>query len=124
MPFDQKYDDTFLVAIQPAVTELNYDCIRNDQEPLTGDLVKQILDDIQGSIFVIADVSESNPNVLYETGYARGLKINVLQICCTSYKKIPFDIRNNETIPYKRGRTKILYKELSKNLQKMINKAL
>lgn len=120
MPISKEYDDTYYVGIQPVVTKLNFNCIRVDQEPILGDINVNIKQIIKESDFVIADVSESNPNVLYEMGYAEGVKLKVFQICSTSIENLPFDIRNNKTILYNIGQTNELAKELYRFLHQSI----
>jgi hypothetical protein len=120
MPFAKEYDDTFFVGIQPIVTRLKFDCIRIDQEPIPGDTTKNIKQMIEDSAFIIADVSESKPNVLFEMGYAEGNKLKVFQICSTGLDNLPFDIRNNKTIYYSKGQTKELSKVLNKTLRQFV----
>lgn len=121
MPFEKIYDDTYLVAIQPAVISANLDCIRVDEEPNTGDIVARIKRLIEESILLIADVSESKPNVLYEMGYAEGLQHKTIQISSTPLDQLPFDIRNNMTIQYSIGQTHSLRDEIAKTLRTILS---
>jgi hypothetical protein len=120
MPFSKEYDDTYLVGIVPVITKLKYIPIRIDEEPIAGDIAIEIKQKIADSSFVIADVSEAKPNVLYEMGFAEGKQKRVFQVCSTPLESLPFDIRNNQTIAYCKGQTSVLAKNLGLILRKYI----
>lgn len=117
MPFSDQYDDTFFNAMVPAAKQVGAACKRVDVEGVNGDVVIEIEHLIEGSIAVIADLSESRANVLYETGYAHALKRPTFHICSTSLKHLPFDVRNWNTVKYRIGQTYKLKTELSKLLR-------
>lgn len=119
MPFNPKYDDTFLVGMQPAAISVGAVCERVDHAGHYGDIVSQIKDMILNSSAVIADLSESRPNVCYEIGLAEARRKPVIQICGTSLYKLPFDLRNNATIKYSIGQTTRLQKRLKEELKKI-----
>ncbi len=115
LPFSYKYDDTFEIGIQQAATVNKIFAKRVDHEHFSGDSVDEIKDLIYNSVGVIADLTEIRPNVLYELGYAEGLGRKTIQICrtdVTPLKDLPFDVRNNFTVPYLEGGTTKLYKDL------------
>lgn len=64
MPFEREYDDTFFVAMTDAAAQVNATCKRVDREEFSGDIVEEIKRLIEASVGVIADLSESKPNVL------------------------------------------------------------
>jgi hypothetical protein len=122
MPFLPKYDDTFLVAMGPAAHEVNAECVRVDHiERLTRNIVTEICSEIKKSIAVIADISESRPNVLYEIGYAHASGKEVIQICSTE-DDYPFDVSHNPTIKYNPGQTSKLKDNLTKKLKAVLNR--
>jgi hypothetical protein len=121
MPFSSEYDDTYFVAMIPAAKEVNATCKRTDKEDFSGDIVSAIKTRIKQSIAVIADLSEANPNVLYEVGYAHALNKSIIHICCTPLDKLPFDVRNWSTISYERGRTHLLCKPLVTRLTSLVS---
>ncbi len=112
MPFTDKYYDTYEVAFVPACYQYNAKCIRIDHSAFAGDIVSEIKKQIQKSLFVIADLSDNRPNVLYEIGYATALKKKVIQVCSTDFNNIPFDVRNDKTIKYMIGATMRLKNKL------------
>jgi hypothetical protein len=103
MPFDPKYQDVFFIAMAEAAVKLNAVCKRVDMEEFSGDIVTEIKDLINKSTAVIADLSESNPNVLYEVGYAHGKNIPTVHICSTPLRDLPFDVSHWNTITYQPG---------------------
>lgn len=117
MPFSPEYDDTYLVAMARAAETINAVCKRVDHEKFEGDIVEEIKRLIRESIAVIADLSESKPNVLYETGFAHALERPTIHICSTPLDKLPFDVRNLNTIKYVKGQTYKLQSELIKRLR-------
>lgn len=117
MPFNRSYDDTFLVAIQPAALAVNAVAFRVDHDGHSGDLVRQIKEMIGAAQVVIADLSESRPNVCHEVGYAEALGRPVVQISSEALKSLPFNLRNNQTIGYKKGQTMKLRTKLEQSLR-------
>lgn len=77
---------------------------RSDEAPGGGDLIKAIIEGILRADLIIADLTYSNPNVLYELGVANALSKDCLMICqkraglwATSQKgegspTLPFDL--------------------------------
>jgi hypothetical protein len=120
MPYSEQYDDTFLVAMQPAAIVAGAICQRVDHDGRSGDVVQQIKEMIKASILCIADLSESRPNVCYEAGFAGALGKPVIQICSTDVNNLPFILRNNSTFKSKIGQTIKLRKKLEVELKKYI----
>jgi hypothetical protein len=84
MPFAPHYEDTFFLGMVPAAETVKATCVRVDQEKFQGDIVTEIsrLNGISNAM--IADVSEPNPNVFFETGYAYALRIPVILLSSSS----------------------------------------
>lgn len=122
MPFSRKYDDTYFVAMAYAAKEANASCKRIDNEEFTGDIVEELKRLIKQSIAVIADLSESKPNVLYEAGYAHALGKPTVHICSTPLPELPFDVRNWNTIEYQLGQTTALREPLARRLNALLQK--
>ncbi|MFT8838377.1 hypothetical protein [Liquorilactobacillus satsumensis] len=98
-------------AIKKALKEekINCDVIKSEDrfEPTRGNnIVENIWQDICTSKFIIADLSEKNPNVFYELGICDTLGKIVIPICSkksrdNDYKgNLPFDIASEYTIFY------------------------
>jgi|SRR5918993_943484 hypothetical protein len=119
MPFKKEYDDTY-IAMTEAVKVVNFALKRIDEDPSVGDISLKIQDEIKKSSIVIGDLSELNPNVLYEIGFAHGNNIPTILICSTNLKKLPFNIRNHNTIRYQKGRTHLLKTQLTETLMTIL----
>ena len=96
----KRSDDIMNRIINPIATEVGYSVIRADL--LTGDI---ILDDIIKMIIeadiVIADLTDFNPNVMYELGMRQAIKGKVICIIKNeNLDNLPFDIIQLRTIPY------------------------
>ncbi len=91
MPFDEKLDAIYHHGIKPIVEELGYRCRRADQHFASSPIMFEIFDDIMRARFIIADLTDSNPNVFYELGIAHALKKCVVLLKrAGSY--VPFDL--------------------------------
>jgi hypothetical protein len=120
MPFAQQYDDTFLVGIQPASLVNGAMAERVDHNGMAGPVVPQIKAMIKAAKVIVADLSDSRPNVLHEVGFAEALRKPIIQICSTPTSGLPFNVRNNQTIQYSIGQTAKLKKTLESEIQKYV----
>lgn len=122
MPFSREYDDTYFIAMSHAAEQVGAECKRVDRKEFSGDIVEQIKRLIRSSAAVIVDLSEAKPNVLYEAGYAHALRKPVVHICSTPLSELPFDVRNWNTIAYRRGQTALLREPLARRLKAVMGK--
>jgi hypothetical protein len=83
--------------IEPAVNQADYTLIRADQIIVPGSITAQIIAELLEASLVIADLSGTNPNVMYELAIRHAVGKPVIQIS-TSISEIPFDIINLRTI--------------------------
>jgi hypothetical protein len=116
MPFDQTFDDVFFVAMRGAAKANNMTARRVDQDEFNGDILSTILELIKDSEFVVADLSDAHPNVLYEAGFAHGLDKPVIHICSTPLSELPFDVSHNNSLIYSQGRTHSLTAGLARRI--------
>jgi len=99
MPFDEKYRSLYETFIKTLLSDLGLETKRADEIFGTNPIIQDILENIQKSRLIIAFVTESNPNVLYEIGVAHTLKKDVI-ILTPNVHKLPFDIRHLRCIQY------------------------
>lgn len=100
MPFNQKFDEIYHSAIKKTLTENNWVCVRSDEILETREVMSIIEENIHRSDLIIADLTERNPNVFYELGYAHASGKNTVLIT-QSINDIPFDLRHHQCIDYK-----------------------
>ena len=62
--FDKVYEQIF----QPAIREAGYEPYRVDENKICDSIMKKIFDAIYNSPMALCDLSNRNPNVLYELG--------------------------------------------------------
>jgi len=122
LPFSNPYLEIY---------ENNIKALLEDKFPLkvlkVDDIFKAepIIDTIQFMIskadFLICDISEKNPNVYYEIGYAHALKKTIIFIT-QDIDNVPFDIIHWKCIPYKY--TNLGLKALEDKLLKMVEEII
>jgi hypothetical protein len=122
MPFASEYDDTYFIAMSHAAEQVGADCKRVDLKEFSGDIVAEIKRLITSSVAVIVDLSEAKPNVLYEAGFAHALRKPTVHICSTPLSELPFDVRNWNTLTYRRGQTALLQEPLARRLKAVMGK--
>lgn len=100
IPYDDTFLDMYNRVIKPTIESNGFTCIISEQEYEPGRIDDQIIKSIKESDFCIADLTESNPNVMYEVAFAHSLGKPVILITKGEIKNIPFDIRHHRTIKY------------------------
>lgn len=99
MPFSPPYDDLNVEVIQRICKSFELDALRADDVHGPGIIVNDIAKQITKSRLVIAEVTEPNPNVYYEVGYAHALQKDTILIAAEG-TKLPFDIAPFRTLFY------------------------
>lgn len=109
-PFgDKTIDHNYKYAITPAVRECGYTISRVDEEYHTDQVTEKIIECINKSRFIIADLTNERPNCYYEVGYAHALQKPVIIIAKNDTKR-HFDISTYKWIYWKN------YKDLKSQL--------
>jgi len=126
IPFKDYYiKDLFADVIKPIVEEKDNNLLAYHAGERLGPgiIIKDIENDISESKIVIADLTEPNPNVYYEVGYAHAQKIPTILLVQTD-KKLPFDISGYRCIFYENtigGRRKIV-EQLPSHVQEILGR--
>lgn len=102
-PFDSgKFDRRFVEVYKPALEKAGLEPYRVDQDQNIDVLIDAIEEGISKAAICLADITEDNPNVWYELGYAFAAGRRVIMICSEERKgNYPFDIQHRKIIPYK-----------------------
>jgi hypothetical protein len=99
MPFSPEFDNVYRELIEPALASFGFKALRADEMSAPGAVIEQIRIAIQQAHMCIADVSWSNPNVMYELGLAQaGGKPTIL--LGQNVQRLPFDIQSQRIIQY------------------------
>ncbi|MPZ07275.1 MAG: hypothetical protein GEU26_12815 [Nitrososphaeraceae archaeon] len=106
-PIDEEGTDTrnyadivFEFIIKPAVEKLSYKPLRADHISKPGLITLDIVNHLRDDALVVADLTESNPNVMYELAIRHAAAKHAIQIKDSS-GQLPFDIQGMRTIPFR-----------------------
>ncbi len=115
MPFDKKFDDTYKLGIKVAADDAGGYCERVDEQIFDERMLDRIYNQINKADVIVADLTDRNPNVFYEVGYAHALEKRVI-LLTQSADDIPFDLKHHYHIVYNGSIVK-LKDELGKRLK-------
>jgi hypothetical protein len=94
--YDRLYDEVF----SPAIKAANLAAYRVDKDPAASIPIDTIAEQITASVACFAELSEDNPNVWFELGFALAKDKPLCLVCSTDRKKFPFDVQHRHIIPY------------------------
>ena len=95
--FDKRYEDVFA----PAIRDAGLDPYRVDQDPKVSIPIQEIETGIRESQICLAEITQDNPNVWFELGYAIACKKQVVLVCSDERTtKFPFDVQHRTIIKY------------------------
>ena len=120
MPFAQKYDDRYKLGIKEPIEHMGLICERVDEKIFFDDILNKIIENIKKADLVVADMTGSNPNVLYEVGYTHAIKRDKTILITEDLKYIPSDLRALKYIVYGSSIVK-LREELVKTVSELVN---
>jgi nucleoside 2-deoxyribosyltransferase len=115
MPFSPGFEDTYKLGIKPACEASGAYCERIDEQIFVENMLLRLYAQIKKADLIVADMSDRNPNVFYEVGYAHGLNKKVI-LLTKSTDDIPFDLRHYQHIVYS-GRIASLKDELQRRVE-------
>lgn len=121
MPFSKQFNELYEDSILPSVEKNNLNCVRADEIYDIRPIMSDIWTSTCKSKIIISDLTNKNPNVLYETGIAHTIGKDVILLTQTM-EDIPFDLRHLRVIKYEftpRG-----VQKLENDLQQMIKSIL
>jgi nucleoside 2-deoxyribosyltransferase len=100
MPFDGELQYLFLYLELYLERHFNLKLWRADRRPGTGLVVTKVREQIVRCDLLLAEISSSNPNVLYEIGLAHALGKPVIMLSRRPPEEAPFDVRGHEMVTY------------------------
>ncbi len=98
MPFDGAFTAVY-EGLKEATVGAGLRCVRADEIWNNHAIMADVVSLIWRSRVVIADLSDRNPNVLYEVGIANTLGRDVILVC-QDLKDIPFDLTGLRAVQY------------------------
>ena len=106
MPFSDDFRDVYELGIKPACEAAGTYCDRVDQQIYQESMLQRITNQISKADIIVADLSNKNPNVFYETGYAHALNKSVI-LLTNNAADIPFDLKHHLHIVYGQSISKL-----------------
>jgi len=99
MQFSSPYNELYEEVIKKVCTMFDLSVIRADETYGPGLILADIIKQINESRLIIAEISQANPNVFYELGYAHALNKQTILIA-EKATKLPFDVSPFRTLFY------------------------
>jgi hypothetical protein len=99
MPFTDKLNPIYERIIKPVIKDLKLEYLRADEIFTSKPIVEDIWDNVKKARFLIADLTDRNPNVFYELGLAHALNKEVI-LLTQDINDVPFDLRHFRIIVY------------------------
>ena len=118
MPFADEMSDIFHYGIQGAVNAAGLLAERADLSAFTGEVMEWVRTRISGANLVVADLTNANPNVYLEVGYAWGKGVPTV-LLVKSTADLKFDVRGQRCIVY--SSIKDLEQKLSNELRELVD---
>jgi len=109
--FDKVYEHIF----KPAIEEAGYEAYRVDEDKICDSIIAKIFKAIQECPMALCDLSNRNPNVLYELGIRQAYDKAVVLVQDEKTDKI-FDVSGINTIQYSSRR---VYEEVLRDRKKI-----
>jgi len=109
--------------ISPVAEDLNCQVTRADNIAMPGKITHQIDIELRSSDVVIVDLTDLNPNVMYELGVRQGLGRPYILMAAEG-QKLPFDLRDYRTIFYKVCFVGVAGADARKSLKSQLESAL
>lgn len=103
MPYKEPYEGIYHNVTSRAIEKCGLESVIVKDVAFTGPIADKIHDLITESAICIADLTDANPNVMYEVGIALTLAKPVVFITQGEIRNIPFDIRHHRTVKYETG---------------------
>jgi tetratricopeptide (TPR) repeat protein len=95
------FDDVYTTLLKPALEAAGCTAFRADEEEGAGDIRTDMFFELATADFVLADISNTNPNVFYELGIRQGMAERGVIMVYDRQTKRPFDIAPDRTFAYK-----------------------
>lgn len=122
--YKERCDETY----KPAIKKAGLEPYRIDEHYTAVKMkIQSIEEEIEKSAVCLADITENNPNVWYEVGFADGRYIPVVLICNARKRdKLPFDVNQRDTCFYNaesRGGREELQEQITTRLKIAVREA-
>jgi hypothetical protein len=93
MPFHSLFESEYNRVIRPAIEEVGLVCVRGDEIYKEQSIVQDIWRSIRSARVIVAELTNRNPNVMYEIGLAHALSKPIIFLT-RNQEDVPFDLRS------------------------------
>lgn len=112
-PFDSAvYDSLYEQVFDPAIRDAKLKPYRVDNDPGASIPIETIEEEITKSLACFGEISEDNPNVWFELGYAIAREKPLCLVCADTRTHFPFDVQHRKIIKYPKRSLPKDYEEL------------
>lgn len=120
LPFHPRYRKFYQEVLVPAITAAGYSPRRLDEVLYSGRVLAEYLRGLHDCDRVIADVTDYNPNVMYEIGYAHSLDVFPLLVDATPARDgpgrdLPFYLKDH--VVYRYDQTEAGEREIAERIR-------
>jgi len=115
MPFDAEFEDRYKFGIKEPAEALDVIAERVDEQIYSEGILERIYRQIDLADLIIADMTNQNPNVFYEVGYAHA-KEKLCVLLTSKAEDIPFDLKHRRHVVYS-GSINILKERITEELK-------
>ena len=95
---EEYWSEHYNSFLQPILGDLGNISVHRSS-PMRGDILKEIIKDLINSDIVVADITDSNPNVFWELGVRQSFNHGTITIA-EEGTRLPFDISSKGTLFY------------------------
>jgi hypothetical protein len=120
MPFSRNFRKIHEVVAR-SVSAGGWLVVGGDEIVRPRHITDAIFQAIQTSDLVVADITDNNPNVFYEPGFAHAAGCDIIMLCQQSTERLPFDVAHDRTVFYKA--TEAGLKKLESELRDLVTHA-
>jgi hypothetical protein len=109
MPFAEEFTpvyDQIRLAVETAIYNEPVTCFRLDDIVAAGRITERLVRELADAVICIADVTNTNPNVMWEVGYAMALGKPILLIS-QDRQGLPFDLKDMQTVFYQKDKLEV-----------------
>ena len=117
MPFDEDFQVLYTDFVRPSLEEAGFDVEKADDIESNQNILRDIIEAMDKSDLVVADLTGNNPNVLYELGLAHAMGKPVIHLT-QAIGEVPFDLSPYRMFIYSRD-----FSKLNEGKQKLAAKA-
>jgi hypothetical protein len=122
--FDVRYNRLFDEIFDSAIGKADLQPYRVDRDPGASIPIETIEQEISDSLACFAELSEDNPNVWFELGYAIARNKPLCLVCSEKREKFPFDVQHRQIIKYPPDALPKDYEQLQEKITKRLQAAV